>query len=146
MWCSGFWLVSSGVSTLSCALSPPQLIIAHVRGDTMTVHWKYLLVDAFREIVFTVRIIHNIQTQPVGSMQHFLMLQPVVHIVTTGPYMFNIDNYICCLKSLLFWHLLFPIYTIFINIKDVRYQHNIFWKQRQFLIFTEQFRRILFRL
>jgi hypothetical protein len=70
------------------------------------------------KIVFVVRIIHNMQTQPLGSLQHFLMLQWVVHTVTTRPYIFKVDSSSKVEFAIL---TLFPIYTVFINIKDVRY-------------------------
>jgi hypothetical protein len=32
------------------------------------------------------------QTQPLGGLEHFLMLQWVVHAVTTRPYIFKLND------------------------------------------------------
>lgn len=74
----------------------------------------------YNEIVFVVRIVHNMQTQPLSSLQHFLMLQWVVHTVTIGLYIFKVDNIYIFFQEFAILTL-FPIYTVFVNIKDVRY-------------------------
>jgi hypothetical protein len=60
------------------------------------------------------------QTQLLGSLQHFLMLQWVVHTVTTEPYIFKLDNIHIFFQEFAILTL-FTFCTVFMNIKDVRY-------------------------
>jgi hypothetical protein len=82
-----FWILIHFIWWVDIVLcsQPTSADSSLCRRDTMTVHSKY-------EIVFVVRLVHNMQTQALGSLQHFLMLQWVVHKVTTGPYIFNVAN------------------------------------------------------
>jgi len=74
----------------------------------------------FNEIVFVVRIVHNMQTQPLGSLRHFLMLHRLVRTVTTRPYIFKVDSIHIFFQDFAILTL-FPICTVFMDIMDVRY-------------------------
>lgn len=63
------------------------------------------------------------QTQPLGSLQHLLVLRWVVRTVTTGPYIFKLDNIHIFFQEFAILTL-FPIYTVFINIKYVHVRYS----------------------
>jgi hypothetical protein len=75
----------------------------------MTVHVKDSLVNAvYGNIIYFQNHIQHANTT-CGQYAALLNVKSVVHTVTTGPYMFNIDNmcmyiyiYVYCFKSLLF--------------------------------------------